>query len=340
MTPKLWIMLWIAVIFSAGGCSNTPPAPNTGQTVTDQLGRKVELPVKIEKIAALHHFGGKIVYALGLKHMLVERSIYGKEANALERVDPSFAALPKMIQSHGYHVEGLASLAPDLVFSYASNDRSELAVFEAAGIPVVGVKGETFGESFEAVRLMADILGVPQKGARYITTCRNLLDTVEKRLNQAGRPPRTVLFSGPKNIYSAATGQMLQTRILECAGARNVAERLKGFWADVSPEQIALWNPDVIFLGSSLDTYGLETLMDNPHFRTVKAVRTGQVFVFPSNVGWWDYPAPHCVLGVVWSAKTLFPDLFADIDIQALADEFYREFIGFSFTRLGGRLKP
>jgi ABC-type Fe3+-hydroxamate transport system substrate-binding protein len=33
--------------------------------VKDQLGMIVEVPSKIERIAALHHVGGKIVFALG-----------------------------------------------------------------------------------------------------------------------------------------------------------------------------------------------------------------------------------------------------------------------------------
>ena len=45
------------------------------------------------------------------------------------------------------------------------------------------------------------------------------------------------------------------------AGAENVASGLKGFWCDVSPEQVALWNPDVIFLGSSKDTYDVDKVL-------------------------------------------------------------------------------
>jgi hypothetical protein len=26
---------------------------------------------------------------------------------------------------------------------------------------------------------------------------------------------------------------------------------------------------------------------------------------FPSNMGWWVFPAPHCVPGVVWAANEL-----------------------------------
>jgi iron complex transport system substrate-binding protein len=63
------------------------------------------------------------------------------------------------------------------------------------------------------------------------------------------------------------------------------------------------------------------------------------VYQFPANIGWWDYPAPHCVLGVVWSAKTLYPALFSDIDMMALANQFYTTHMGYSFEQMGGMLE-
>ncbi|HQP30862.1 MAG TPA: iron ABC transporter substrate-binding protein, partial [Deltaproteobacteria bacterium] len=70
----------------------------------------------------------------------------------------------------------------------------------------------------------------------------------------------------------------------------------------------------------------------------LKAIQKRRVHVFPSNVGWWDFPAPHCVLGVVWAAKTLYPERFQDVDMRAIADGFYAKYLGYSFTALGGRL--
>jgi iron complex transport system substrate-binding protein len=146
------------------------------------------------------------------------------------------------------------------------------------------------------------------------------------------------MFAGPRSVYTVATGEMLTNDIIGIAGGRNVAAGLRGFWADVSPEQVAAWNPDVIFVGSTLDTYGVTQVLDNAQFRTVKAVRHGRVHIFPSNIGWWDFPAPHCVLGVVWTAKTLYPGRFADVDMTKVADEFYTKYMGHSFTAMGGRL--
>ena len=322
----------LILVFS--GCDFLSEKKSQTRTITDQLGRRVEIPRHPKKIAALHHFGGKIVYSLNMQHLLVERSIYGLEAKALGKIDPVFAALPDMVQGHNYNVEGIVSLNPELIFAYASTDTSEMSRFEQAGIPVTAVKGETLEESYEAVRLISDVLDCKEKGETYIKACQDLVDMVQSRLKGRVEKPVSVMFAGPRSIYSVATGNMLQTRILELSGAVNVAGSLNGFWADVSPEQI----PEVIFMGSYLDVYGKDQILENPQFQTITAIKERKIFSFPSNVGWWDYPAPHCVLGVVWSAKTLYPDLFSDIDMTATANAFYKQFIGYSFEELGGRL--
>jgi iron complex transport system substrate-binding protein len=269
----------------------------------------------------------------------VDQSLYSQEAQAMETVDEKFAALPKLLDGHNISLEQMVSLRPQIAFVYASFDRSEIEQLTNAGICVVAVRGETLQESFEAVNLMAQALDCKDAADAYLRDCRSLLSYVEQRLAHIPPDERVkVMFTGPKSIYSVATGEMLQTEILELAGAVNVAKGLKGFWADVSPEQVALWNPDVILLGSSLQTYRIDEVVANSQFETVTAIRLNRVYVFPSNIGWWDYPAPHCVLGVLWAAKTMYPEQFTDTDLVNIADEFYTKYLGHSFTSMGGRL--
>ncbi len=337
--PVRSALVMISVIALLGGCSNPADHHEASRTVTDQLGRSVSVPKHINRIAALHHFGGKIVYALKEEDKLVEQALYGVDAVAMAAVDAAFAAKPKTLDGHAINIEELVALAPQVAFVYASFERSDMEQLENAGISVIAVRGETLEESFEAVRLMAHVLDCEEKADAYLADCLRLLTIVRDRLKDIPKDQRLkVMFAGPKSVYSVATGEMIQNQILELAGARNVAAALMGFWGDVSPEQVAVWNPDVIFLGSSLSTYGIEKVLKSPQFETVRAVREKKIYVFPSNIGWWDYPAPGCVLGVVWSAKTLYPERFNDLDMLAIADDFYTRYLGHSFTSMGGRL--
>lgn len=330
---KKIISYFMFMLFFAG-CNAVGQGEKT-VTITDMKGRRVAVPQNITRIAG----GAGIVYALHQQTKLVERGIYGKDAEALARIDPAFAARPIILEVNKINIEQLASLRPQVYFPYASFNKSEIGAMESAGLTVVALTGETFAESFRAVELVGKVLGCPDRARAYVADCRRLLDLVQARTRDIPAGKRLkVMFAGPKSVYMVATGEMLQTEWLRLAGAENVASGLKGFWCDVSPEQVALWNPDVIFLGSSKDTYDVDKVLKSSQFRTVKAVTNRRVYAFPSNIGWWDWPAPHCVLGVLWAAKTLYPERFRDVDMVKTADEFYAKYLGHSFTALGGRL--
>jgi iron complex transport system substrate-binding protein len=333
----------ILVLILAAGCRQQPAvSENTTVTVVDQLGRRVELPKNVQRIATVDHIGGLIIFALGQQDKQVHQSLYGKLGRAMAAVDRKFAALPQLRTRPDQKfigLEELTAIGTQVVFVKASFDKAQVEQMENVGIKAVAIKGETLEDSFEAVRLMAKVLGCEDRGREYITDCQKILDMVRGRIGDipAENRPR-VIFTGPKSIFSVASGEMLQTLIIERAGGQNAAAKLKGFWADVSPEQVAAWNPDVIFLGSTKETYGVDDYYNNPHLQTVKAVKEKRVFIFPSNIDWWDYPAPHYVLGTLWAAKILHPDKFADVDMIKVADEFYGKYLGHSFTELGGKL--
>ncbi len=322
-----------------GGCNYRTVQHDETITVTDQLGRTVAVPRHMTRVAALYHFSGRIAFALGQRDRLVEQSLSGKEAKAMASIDAKFAAMPRIADGHGINFESLLALKPQCAIVYASFSRSQMAQLENAGIKVIAVKGETFEESLVAVRLIARVLDCEEKGEEYIRSCESLMSLVADRIRNIPLHQRLrVVFTGPKSLYTVATGEMLQNQVLETAGAINVASSLKGFWNDVSPEQIAAWNPDVILLGSSLDTYAADEVLRSSQFQSIKAVRNKRVYVFPSNVGWWDYPAPHCALGALWTARILYPDHFKDVDMLQVADNFYLKYLGHSFTSMGGKL--
>jgi iron complex transport system substrate-binding protein len=336
----------LSLVWLAGGCGQPATGPAQGGakpqtiTVTDQLGRQVELPAKIEKVAAFHHFGAKLIYAMGQQDKLVHQALLGVEAKAMAKVDPKFAALPNLeAEGHDVNIESVVALGPQVAFVYSSFDQKELEALENAGIKVIGLRGETLEESYEAARLVGKVLGCEDKAEAYIKYCQDLVKMVRDRLADlpADQRPK-VLCAGPKSIFTAATGEMLQSTMIELAGGKNVAAELKGFWASVSPEQIVQWNPDYILLGSSLGKVSVGDALKNPGLQTVKAVKEGKIYAIPSNIGWWDFPAPQCVLGIVWMAKTLHPDRFRDVDLTKMADDYYSRFCGYSFTALGGKL--
>jgi iron complex transport system substrate-binding protein len=153
-----FLIILITSVLLLAGCGPKQTRDAEVIKIVDQLGRRVEIPRHMTRIAALYHFGGGIVYALGQQDKLVEQSLYGQLANALSRVDPKFAAKQKMSDGHSINYESIIALRPQCAIVYSSFTTSEMEHLEGAGIRVIAVKGETLEESFLAVRLIAKIL--------------------------------------------------------------------------------------------------------------------------------------------------------------------------------------
>ena len=346
------LTLTLLVSFALGGCGTTasnpagPETPNqeikdTEQEaagtikITDMIGREVEIPRGIERVAAWKHLG-TLVFGLGQQDKLIHQGLLNATAKAMSAVDPEYAALPYF---KSVTAEELLALNTQLVFAYQDSDPNEIDQLTEVGIPVIVLKGETLEESYEAARLIGKALECEDKAEEYINACQGIVDLVQERIKDVPEQERPkVFYAGPKSIYTAASGDMLQNTMIKLAGGINVAEETIGKWAQISPEQLIQWNPDVLFLGSSLGEYQGEDVFSDSALQTVNAVKNKEVYLIPSNIGWWDFPAPHCVLGIQFMATKLYPDRFEDIDMLQVADDFYLRFIGRSFTELGGKI--
>ena len=92
----------------------------------------------------------------------------------------------------------------------------------------------------------------------------------------------------------------------------------------ISAEQLILWDPEVVFVGR---LYPVDLVLKDPRFRTLRAVKNHAVYPMPTGVFFWD-GGPESVLLMLWVAKTVHPELFADLDLPAKVREYYSKFYG------------
>jgi iron complex transport system substrate-binding protein len=53
-------------------------------------------------------------------------------------------------------------------------------------------------------------------------------------------------------------------------------------------------------------------------------MKTKKMYAFAGDLYSWDQPSPRWVLGLIWMAKKIYPESLADVDIMAVAEDFYR----------------
>ncbi len=119
-------------------------------------------------------------------------------------------------------------------------------------------------------------------------------------------------------------------------GAINVGEGIETPGsAGINMEQVYEWNPDVILI-TNFTSAQPEDLYQNAigsdDWSTVAAVKNKQVYKMP--LGWYRSYTPGVDVGVTlqWMAKTVYPELFEDMDIKQVEKDYFKEYFSIELT--------
>lgn len=303
-------------------------------TVTDQGGNSVEIAQPLHTLISTYGPVTAMVYSVNGESTLAAASYLGARdaagAAAMEAIDPRFQDLigDDYFSQTDFNIEEAARLAPDLIVTSLRTEWLETA--SELGIPFVLYDAETPERLEEAMLLTGELFG-PNSAAQaeawvsyYDWITESILNQTET-IADADRP--TVLFTGTEPLR-VASGEMYQTSLIEIAGGISASSELTGYWNDVNLEQIAAWDPDIIIV----PPYGgatVEAITENPDWQILTAVQEGKVYRLPKLVAPWDTPAPDSVLGVIWLAQLLFPELETP-DCAEQADFFYNTFYDYA----------
>lgn len=320
---------------SVTACSWVAPWPaSAARNVTDSAKRGVTLPDTIGRVFAAGGPASVAVYVIKPDAMIGwPRAIRGEER-------PFIAAAQRDLPEVGLltgrgdtaNVETVLKMKPDLIVDFGSvrDTFASLAasVQERTGIPYVLIDGR-FDATAASFRLLGNMLGVPERGevlARYTDDLFARLDKALAAIPEDKRP-RVYLARGPEGLETGLKGS-INTEIIERAGGRNVAESndaRRGI-VNVSPEQLLLWNPDIIVTWDR--NFHTKVMKGNdPLWQGLKAVREGRVYLAPTApFGWIDRPPSiNRLIGLPWLANIFHGDRFP-FDMREDTRAFYKLF--------------
>lgn len=271
-------------------------SPGFARSVTDSAGRVVEVPERIETVFAAGPPASVLVYVVAPEALTGWPRALRPEERAY--VAEPYRDLPETGRLTGRggeaNLERVLEIAPDLILDFGSvrDTYIDLAdrVQAQTGIPYVLIDGR-FENTPEALRLLGEVLGVPERGemlARDAEATFDRLDAILAEEPEAQRP-RTYLARGPDGLETGMKGS-INTEIIERAGGVNVADdggRTSGL-VQASPEQIIVADPEVVV---TWDPQFYERVWSDPVWSGVAAVRSGQVYLSPTApFGWIDRP--------------------------------------------------
>ena len=222
----------------------------------------------------------------------------------------------------------MLALKPDLILDigYANATYVTLAdrVQQQTGIPYALLDGR-FAETAASYRALGALTGRRDEAEKLARYADDTMKTITGRIAAVpnDKRPRVYYARGPRGLETGLGGS-INVETLEFVGARNVAAERQGGLANVSLEQVLLWNPDVIV---TIDQDFAAHVRDDPGWAAVAAVRAGRVHLSPKlPFGWVDFPpSVNRLIGLWWLAKILYPDIFPE-DIKPLTRDFYTMF--------------
>ena len=234
-------------------------------------------------------------------------------------------------------VEELMTKNSDLILLKATHFESLGKGLDQVGVPNFTMSLETWDEWKAELPQLGKLLGNEARANEILGLYEDRMKIIEERVSSLAddQKPTVLLLQGTltDNTYSfkIAPDSWLQTWMVDLVGAKPVwkgSNKAANGWSTVSFEQIAAWNPEYIVTISynSPSSEYRDAIYASSLYSDLTAVKNHAVLASPADLMNYIQPVASWVLGAQWLAKTLHPELFSDLDIEAQVRSFYHDF--------------
>lgn len=326
--------------------------------VTDLKGRTVTLPANIERVVVTFNLEEYLAVTgeAGVDKLVGWSHKYWKGRrddayNAYTKALPALESIPDVGYNGDISIEAIISLQPDVVLASATGANYNALepafdLLHQAGIEVVffNFHKQTIETHQQSIQLIGKVMGQEERAAELALLYEEQMNLVYdrlKNLDDEDRPSVYMEFSrGPSVIGNSWSEQMWGAQIRECGGV-NIAAGQEGASVDVPAEQVLAANPDFIIMSGCLQSddtdnvvmgYGADRELAREHLEAYKS-RDGWSSlnaVKNNNMGAIYHDLSRHIFdfaGAQFLAKTLHPDLFADIDPEANLAKFFSDYM-------------
>lgn len=299
----------------------------------DNANRTIIVLLPVERIVSINDGLTEMLCALGVRDKIVGR-------DASSTMPPSIIDVPIVAEnSYVPNVEAILELNPDILFADSMLAYNDVAMrqLEEASIPIFIAdpvvtqptprSNETVGDfSCKLLMKIAKIVGGENVAQEYINYVQYYNQLVKERiatLSPSDRP--RVMWEWYMPYYTFISPAIDQ------AGGINIAENMTVYAPLMSPEFVVEQNPQVIIRMISSPTHDeaefvqlWQEIMSRPELQAVDAIINERVYICD-----WKIRGGICsVVGYLYFAKWIQPNLFADIDPAQVMADLYQTFFG------------
>lgn len=343
------LVLVSILVLSIASCKkedkNVAKESNDTITITDHLGNKVAVPKNIETIAVGKIYPLPSVMAIFFDSAdkiigMPEPCMTAAQNSLLGELYPEILnARTDYINGANLNIEALLELNPD-VFLYNAADVQHGELCKKAGIPAIAVSVNKW--DYDAVVTLENWIGLlstmfPENKKKDLVDnySKDVMNTINERVKDIPTEDREKIFflyQYTDTMITTSGNHFFGQWWADAVGAKNVGESVKkDNSVTTNLEQIYEWNPEVILI-TNFTTAQPETLYNDSDWAGIDAVKNKKVFKMPLGM----YRSYTCGVDtpvtLLWIAKTVYPDLFKDIDITEETKKYYKEVFGITLT--------
>ena len=350
----------IMVLTLMVGCGEKPAEDGTDDapktvTITDMIGRQVEIvPGSYQRVVCigagalrLYSYVGDVSLLCGVEDIdnttLEERpKMFDGVARPYVMVyGDTFAALPSCgvggPNAQAAEAEKILSCTPDIIVSeYEDTDKAE-ALQQQVGVPVItlrtGVDG-VFSEDFSgSITLLGQVFGKETRASELLAFVSTETADIQARTADIAEDSKPAVYICGLGNWGTTNHLMTAQNYISfnIANVRNVVTDLEkdGIQAIEEEKFVALGDDMDIIIMDAAAVKNIKPLYaeDPTMFDACKAWQNGEVYLeMAYNAYYTNYEI--ALINTWFIAKTVYPDLFEDIDITEKTNEITEMFLG------------
>ncbi|MHC1742337.1 MAG: ABC transporter substrate-binding protein [Syntrophobacteraceae bacterium] len=203
-------------------------------------------------------------------------------------------------------LNGVMAARPDLVCTFGKHQEEAREVLQDAGLRLFHGNPDSVEASLTEMFRLGCETGREEAGRTLMTRLQERLTDVRRRID-SGRdpePPSVFRIMNWDPLITVGPGAF-QHDVIRCAGGRNAHGEAEAPYVVCPGDLLGELDPDAVFF---CEPFIRSILLGDPAWSTLKAVKTGRIFVFDCGLTCRSGPR---ILDMVESlAAALHPDLF------------------------------
>ena len=301
------VMVLALLLTGCGSEQQKAADQSTFVTVTDDLGRQVELKAKPARIVVTSASFLEPLEAVGGAELVVGRPDSKTKMPAYAK---DITSVGKVYQ---IDTEKVLSCQPDLVIINKGMNEKLVEALEGSGIKTLVLDMKSYEDVKREVNTLAAVTGNKEKGEALIKDMDEKIAAVKNSI-PADKRRVSIIHSTSQGLSVQLDGSIAGS-VAKMLGWENVASGSKPLEknpdaAPYSMETLVEQNPEIIFVTSmgklSAIKASMEETMQGPAWQSIPAVRDKKVYYLPQELFLLS-PGIHYPEAVAEMAKCVYP---------------------------------